>query len=114
MKPELQVIRDFFDLSVYLIGRVEKFPRQHRYSLGTELERRLLAVQAQLIRAKYASDKAAKRTTLAEVNVELEVIRFQVRLALALKALPTNSAGHAAARLFAVGQQVGGWLRAMA
>ena len=34
MPVELKVIQDFYDLMLYLIQRVEKFPRHHRYSLG--------------------------------------------------------------------------------
>ncbi len=33
MYQELKVISDFYDLMLYLIQRIEKFPRHHRYSL---------------------------------------------------------------------------------
>ena len=38
MRVELKVIQDFYDLMLYLIQRVEKFPRHHRYSLGITIE----------------------------------------------------------------------------
>jgi hypothetical protein len=50
------------------------------------------------------SPSGARRT-------KLEVLRFRVRLARDLKALPTTSHGHAAQLLEAVGAQVGGWLK---
>jgi hypothetical protein len=47
---------------------------------------------------------------LTEVNAELEVLRFQIRLAKDLKALPVNSQGHAAGL---IGAQVGGWIKSL-
>jgi hypothetical protein len=108
---ELKVIQDCYDLTLYLSGRVEKFPRSHRYTLGAEIERRLLDVLGGLIRAKY-SPVDVRVGLLADVNAELEVLRFQVRLSKDLKALPVNSYGHAAGLLEGVGGQVGGWLKA--
>lgn len=43
---ELKVISDFYDLMLYLTQRIEKFPRHHRYSLGTSMEQRLQAILA--------------------------------------------------------------------
>lgn len=112
MAAELQVIGDFYDLTHYLVGRISRFPRHHRYSLGTDIERRLQGILALLIRAKYAGRGEEKGGLLTEVNVELEVLRFQVRLARDLAALPTAGHGHATRLLGAVGAQVGGWIKA--
>lgn len=93
MPKELKVIADFYDFMLWLIRHVEKFPRHHRYSLGSAMENRLQTILSLLLRAKYTKDKAAR---LADANIELEVLRFQVRLAKDLKALPAKSHGHAA------------------
>src|SRR5271170_4953526 len=108
METELKVISDFYDFMLYLVQRIETFPRHHRYSLGIAMENRLQAILALLLRAKYIHDKAAY---LREANIELEVLRFQVRLASDLKALPIKSYGHASKLLLEIGAQVGGWLR---
>ncbi len=78
MAQELKVIADFYDLTLWLIQHTEKFPRHHRYSLGLAIETRLQGVLAMLLRAKYTHDK---RVFLEEANLELEILRFQVRLA---------------------------------
>jgi hypothetical protein len=111
MAQELQVINDFYDLAYYLAGRVAKFPRHHRHSLGADVERRLQAVLALLVRAKYAGPGEDKAALLAGVNVELEVLRFQLRLAKDLSALPLQGHGHATRLIGQVGAQVGGWLK---
>lgn len=108
MAKELQVISDFYDLTLYLIQRVEKFPRHHRYSLGTSVESRLQTILALLLRARYTRDRSA---CLADANIELEILRFQLRLAKDLQALPLRSHGHAAKLLEGIGAQLGGWLK---
>ena len=87
---ELKVVKDFYDLMLYLTQRIEKFPRHHRYTLGTDMERRLNGVLALLLKAKYRSEKV---DVLADANLELEVLRFQSRLAADLKALPIGLFG---------------------
>jgi hypothetical protein len=76
------------------------------------MEHRLQAVLALLVRARYASP-GDRGELLAAVNVELEVLRFQLRLAKDLAALPLSSHGHALERLARVGAQVGGWLKSV-
>ena len=41
MTRDLQVVSDFYDLIRDLSARIEKFPRQQRYGLGLDMERRL-------------------------------------------------------------------------
>ncbi|MFH0981361.1 MAG: diversity-generating retroelement protein Avd [Planctomycetota bacterium] len=108
MAQELRVIADFYDFMLWLIRHTEKFPRHHRYSLGLAIENRLQTILALLLRAKYSKDKAP---ALASANLELEVLRFQIRLAKALKALPVKSHGYAAEVMQSVGSQIGGWLK---
>ena len=66
----------------------EKFPRHHRYSLGIAMENRLQRILELLLRAKYSKEKAA---FLNDANMELEVLRFQVRLAKDIEVLPMKS-----------------------
>jgi hypothetical protein len=108
MSEELKVIGDFYDFMLWLVQHTEKFPRHHRYSLGLAMENRLQTILALLLRAKYTVNKAQH---LQEANLELEILRFQLRLAKDLRALSISSHGHAAEQLRNVGAQVGGWLR---
>ena len=108
MLPVLKVISDFYDFMLYLVQRIEKFPRHHRYSLGVAMENRMQVLLALLLRAKYTHEKSLP---LREANIELEVRRFQLRLASDLKAILPQSYGHASKLLLEVGAQVGGWLK---
>ena len=105
---ELPIIRTFYDFALWLIPHIGKFPRDHRFVLGERMEGQLYAILENLIRAKYT---AARRAILAQVNLDLEILRFHVRLAKDLRCLPLKSYGLAAAHITEVGRQVGGWLR---
>jgi len=106
----LKVLADFYDFMVWMTQRIEKFPRHHRYSLGITMENRMHAILAGLVEAKYARERAA---LLRRVNLDLEILRFQTRLATDLRALPLRGQGTAARMLEGIGAQVGGWLRSL-
>ena len=109
-KDELLVIDRTYELLKWFLGRLEKFPRSHRYGLGQQIEQRLYTVFDGLLRAKYtgAGDKSA---SLAEVNLELESLRMLCRLAHELGMLPHKSQEYAAREMIEIGRMVGGWLK---
>jgi hypothetical protein len=111
MKNELKVISDFYDFVLWMIRHVEKFPRHHRYALGAAVETRLYKILDLLLRAKFTR---GARELLDEVNIEIEILRFQIRLAKDLKIFPLKSHGYATEILVSIGSQVGGWVRSSA
>lgn len=112
MARELQVLQDFYDLSVDLSKRILRFPRNLRYGLGLSIEQRVQGILAQLVRAKYAP-VADKGPILGTVNVELEVLRFQLRQSADLGGMTANGQGYVVKCLETVGRQVGGWLKSL-
>ena len=105
---ELPIIRAFYDFLLWLSPKIAKFPRDHRFVLGERMERQLHSILENLIRARYTP---ARRTILEQVNVDLEILRFQLRLAKDLRCLPIKGYGLAAGHITDIGRQVGGWLR---
>ncbi len=112
MAAELPVIRACYSMTLELCRRVDKFPRHQRATLGSELTAGGRAILAGLIRAKYAA-AAEKPGLLAAANVDLELLRFGLRLAADLKALPFVGHGHVLRLAESVGMQIGGWLKAV-
>lgn len=108
MSKELKVISDFYDFMLWTIRHTEKFPRHHRYSLGVAIENRLQKLLGLLLKAKYSRDKTE---LLNEANIELEILRFQIRLAKDLKVLPVKSHGYSAKVMESIGSQIGGWIK---
>lgn len=54
---ELLIIEKMYDLQIWSLKHIEKFPRNHRYGLGLRLEERLSRVLDLLLRAKYSRDR---------------------------------------------------------
>lgn len=106
MDEELPVIRAAHEFVVWLIPKIGKFPRDLRFTVGEKIERQALAVLEGLIRARYSRQRTPM---LDAVNVDLEVLRFLLRIAHDLRALPTKGYGEACGRLLEIGKQVGGW-----
>ncbi|MGD0655083.1 MAG: diversity-generating retroelement protein Avd [Thermoguttaceae bacterium] len=105
---ELPIIRAFYDFVLWLNPKIAKFPRDQRFVLGERMERQLYEVLENLIRAKYTRSRKA---ILDQVNLGLEILRFQTRLAKDQRCLSLKSYGMAAEGLTDIGRQVGGWHR---
>jgi hypothetical protein len=105
---ELPIIRAFYDFLLWISPKIGKFPRDQRFTLGERMERQLYEILENLIRAKYRRER---RALLEDVNLGLEILRFQIRLAKDFKCLPLKSYGTAAGHITDIGRQVGGWQR---
>jgi hypothetical protein len=106
MSQELKIIQDFYDFMLWMIRHIEKYPRHHRYSLGIAIENRMQKILELFLKAKYRKEKKAM---LDDANIELEILRFQLRLSKDLKVLPVKSYGFGSKCLLEVGSQAGGW-----
>ena len=105
---ELVVITKAYDLVLWSCHHTGKFPRNHRFVLGERIERNLYDVLEMLIKAKYTRQRDE---LLRQVNLTLEILRFQMRLAKDLQCLKVESYGFAAKALDEIGRLVGGWLK---
>ena len=97
-----------YDLILWYVPRLNKFPRNFKYALGDRIQAQLYGLLEELIRARYATDKAA---ILESLNVELEVIRYQTRLCKDLDLLDTRRYEYVNKLLNEIGANLGGWLR---
>ena len=105
---ELIVITKVYDLILWSCHHTSKFPRNHRFVLGDRIERNLYGLLETLIRAKYSKNR---RGLLEDANMDLEILRFQMRLAKDLQCLKVESYAFAARSIDEIGRMVGGWLR---
>jgi hypothetical protein len=105
---ELTVITKTYDLILWCCNHTSKFPRSHRFVLGERIECNLYSLLETLVRAKYTKQR---QRLLEEANLNLEVLRFQMRQAKDLQCLKVNSYGFAAKAIDEIGRLLGGWLR---
>jgi hypothetical protein len=107
---ETSLFAKLFDLSVWLLQCVEKFPRAQRYLLATPLMDTFYACHRELIRARKMKGNARFQALVA-ADVELEQLRMQWRAAHERKCISTRQYEYGAALINEVGRILGGKLR---
>jgi hypothetical protein len=105
------VVQHSYDLTLWLVHKVEKFPRSFRFSVGDRVIARSLDLLETLVEAAYSADK---RALLERANRSVSGLRYLLRLAVDLKLLSGDSQEFAAGRLEEIGRMVGGWRKSAA
>jgi len=105
-----QAVQAGHELLLWLIPKIDKFPRVHRFTLGERLEGALLEVLELSVEAAYTHNK---RTALQRANLRLEVAKHLWRLALELQSVALRQYQHGARLMDELGRQLGGWLRSL-
>jgi len=108
MPEVMQVIPKTYDLILWLIPRLKHFPRDQRFLLGDRIQSAALDVLCLLIEANYTRSRTG---LLRSANLELEKLRYLVRLAYDLHYLNGRRYQHAAERIDEVGRLIGGWAK---
>jgi hypothetical protein len=101
---QLDVVTRTYDLILWLLPHVAKFPRSHRFTVGDRLESLALDVLDQLVEAQYRSRKLQ---VLHDTNTKLERLRFMIRLSRDLKLLGARQYEFAARAVDEIGALLG-------
>ena len=105
---QLIIFQKHYDLMVYSFPIISRFPRDQRFVLGQQIENQMLDISKMIIHANKLKQKKGK---LYEIDIELEKLRFLIRIAKDLKVLTVSKYGHHCERLDEIGKLLGGWLK---
>ena len=94
-----------YDFVLWLLPKVENFPRTHRFTVGDRLSAQGLELLTTLVEAAYSTDKT---DLLSQANRKVNSTRYLLRLAKDLKLMSTESYGFSAEKLDEIGRMVGG------
>lgn len=103
-----QAIQDCHNLLLWIIPKIDNFPRSRRFTLGSRIENGFLVVLENLIEAAYSRQKKA---ALQQANRQLEINRHLWRLAYELKLISIKAYEHGSKLINNIGRQIGGWLQ---
>ncbi|MYA69442.1 diversity-generating retroelement protein Avd, partial [Candidatus Poribacteria bacterium] len=92
----------------WLMGRVEKFPRSQKFTLGDRIVNISLDILDLLIEATYTRDRLA---LLRKANVQLEKLRYLIRICHDLKLLSAKQYAYVSNEINEAGKLLGGWIR---
>jgi hypothetical protein len=109
-EPPVLLVK-WYDLSKWLLARVESFPKSQRFVFGQRLADRTLGVMETLVEAAYTPAGRHKAGLLARANRELEVLRWLLRMAKDRELLTARQYRYAALALEECGRMLGGWLK---
>ena len=104
----VQAVPKLYDVIVWLMGRVEKFPRSQKFTLGDRTVNLALDTLELLIEATYTRDRLV---LLRKANVQLEKLRFMIRLCHDFKAISSKQYNYISGEINEVGKLIGGWIK---
>jgi hypothetical protein len=96
------------DLIVWFVPIINRFPRDHKFTLGDRLQNRMYDILEELIMARYEKEKASR---LERTNAKLDVLRHQTRFLLEFKLIDGRRFYHASELINGVGVELGGWIK---
>jgi hypothetical protein len=100
------VVERTYDFLLWLLPKVEKFPRSFRFTVGDRAAGVGLDLLLVLVEAAYTPEKAQ---LLEAASRHANGLRYLLRLAKDLKLLPLDSYGFGAERLDEIGRMIRGW-----
>jgi hypothetical protein len=107
---QLIIFQKHYDLLVYSFPIIGRFPKDQRFILGQQIENQMLEIGKMIVHANKLKQKRGK---LFEIDIELEKLRFLIRIAKDLKHITISKYGHHCERLDEIGKLLGGWLKAV-
>ena len=109
MNKSPEIVAKYYVFLKWAMLHIEKLPKNQRYVFGKYFEDKLLNILENLLRAYYQKDKIA---ILQQANIDLDVVRYFLRLSIDLKLLTVKQYEFAINALLEIGRQLGGWIKA--
>jgi len=103
-----EILERFYDFLLLLMQKTSRFPKSHRYLLGEKIELLSFSILENFLEAIYSKDKLS---VLLRINLQLEKLRYFLRLSKDLKILEMKSFENLTHKLYEIGNQLGGWIK---
>lgn len=105
---EIKVLPALYDLILWFAPKISNYPKKYKYTLGDRITDRQLSILEIIIEAKYTGGRK-KSHFLRKINLNIEQLRFLVRLSKDLQCISLDQYEYAAKEINAIGRMVGGW-----
>ncbi|MGG1600591.1 diversity-generating retroelement protein Avd [Paenibacillus naphthalenovorans] len=105
---DLKILQKSFDMTKYGYAALRQFPKSERFTLAAEMKSCMLRFMRGII---TANKRYHKKTTLQDVDIELQLLRMYLRLAVDLQFLPFRKYENWVKMLDEIGKMLGGWIK---
>lgn len=103
------IVHKSYELYLFLHTNINSFPKRDRYTLGVQIEQRILKI-LELIMLAREKTGASKLLILHKIDVELKLLKLFLRMSFDTWALPENKYINVSERLLEIGRMLGGWI----
>lgn len=107
---ELKILQKTFDMMNYAYPALAQYPKGEKFALVADIKR---CMDVMLERINEANKKYYKKTTLQELDVEVEKLKAYVRLSYNLGFLPPKKYEQWSGLVVEIGRMVGGWIKSV-
>lgn len=107
---DLKIRQKTEDMIQYGYIAVRQFPKAERHVLSQEIRQTMWRLLRLIV---ICNRRYHKKTTMQDLDAELDLLRSQVRLAKDLGYLPFKKYEHWARHLDEIGRMIGGWFRSL-
>lgn len=107
--PESPIFVKTYELTLWLVPRTLKLPREYRFTLAARLQSNAYDLQRALLAAAKAKQIQARHDALFNADLELSELRLNWRLANDLSLLDPRVFEHGVRMANEVGRLLGGW-----
>jgi hypothetical protein len=101
------IVQKTYEATLWLIPKVGRFPRSHRFTIGDRIANRSIELLETLAAAAYSQRQ--RGALLDKASQQLNGLRYLLRLAKDVGVLSVDSYGHASGLLEEIGRMLGGW-----
>lgn len=107
---ELILLNKTYDMIQYAYGALAQYPKSEKFALAADIKKCMHRI---LGREVEASKKYYKKTTLQELDVDVTILKYYIRLSRDLKFLPPKKYEIWAGKVTEIGRLLGGWLKSV-
>ena len=107
---ELKIRQKCEDMIAYRYIALQQFPKTEKHTMAAEIKHSMFHLLELVI---VCDKKYYKKTTMQELDVELDVLRAYIRISMTLKFLPFKKYEVWSGYLSEIGKMIGGWMRSI-
>ena len=106
---ELPIIQKTYDFIKWYVPILNRLPKEHKFILGERIINNLYDLLESLIKARYM--KGNKTQYLQELNLKIDIIRYQTRLLYDFGLFSRKRYEYISQQINSIGIDLGAWIK---
>lgn len=107
---ELAIRQKIEDMMAYAYQAIRQMPKSEKFSLGADIRASMIKLLQLVIRC---NKRFTKKTTMQDLDIELDTLRGLVRVAHNLNMIPFKKYAIWSEKLDEIGRMIGGWFKSI-